>query len=327
MLNMSDLTLNKHRCKLKDLCFKTATKPYTYRSGEDGLWRANLQDFQGWECLGLKSSSFCIQDVFVHSSNHDSITVANRIPGVTNSQDPIYSTMDGGLTWQTAIDGLENDNTGYYFSISRFMEREDGSILGTGVGTFRMDNFNDTWNKMDEGNELIVGDCTTFSFISHPLFQDIMWRGGSHFMFWTRFLECSLDGGVTWNSHVYSLPEGPNDFRITGIALDPIEPNIVYATCGFELYKSMDGGDSWSESIFNNIYDYSDYIRITSTDISGFLFASKDETVFRTLDGGETWEDLTPPIYKPVLDFFYDENNRQLFVGTYQGVYIFGLEG
>jgi len=28
---MSDLTISKHRCKLKDLSFKTATKPYTYR--------------------------------------------------------------------------------------------------------------------------------------------------------------------------------------------------------------------------------------------------------------------------------------------------------
>jgi hypothetical protein len=31
VLNMSDLTINKHRCELKDLCFKTATKPYTKR--------------------------------------------------------------------------------------------------------------------------------------------------------------------------------------------------------------------------------------------------------------------------------------------------------
>jgi hypothetical protein len=31
VLNMSDLTINKHWCKLKDLCFKTATKPYTNR--------------------------------------------------------------------------------------------------------------------------------------------------------------------------------------------------------------------------------------------------------------------------------------------------------
>ena len=29
VLNMSILALNKHRCKLTDLCFKTATKPYT----------------------------------------------------------------------------------------------------------------------------------------------------------------------------------------------------------------------------------------------------------------------------------------------------------
>ncbi len=31
VLNMSNLTINKYRCKLKDLCFKTATKPYTHR--------------------------------------------------------------------------------------------------------------------------------------------------------------------------------------------------------------------------------------------------------------------------------------------------------
>ena len=28
VLNMLDLTMNKHQCKLKDLYFKTATKPY-----------------------------------------------------------------------------------------------------------------------------------------------------------------------------------------------------------------------------------------------------------------------------------------------------------
>jgi len=33
-LNMSILSINKHRCKLKDLCFKTATKPYTERYGQ-----------------------------------------------------------------------------------------------------------------------------------------------------------------------------------------------------------------------------------------------------------------------------------------------------
>ena len=31
VLYMSILALNKHRCKLKNLCFKTATKPYTER--------------------------------------------------------------------------------------------------------------------------------------------------------------------------------------------------------------------------------------------------------------------------------------------------------
>ena len=36
VLNMNDLTINKHRCKLKGLCFKTATKPYTKRYKQAG---------------------------------------------------------------------------------------------------------------------------------------------------------------------------------------------------------------------------------------------------------------------------------------------------
>ncbi len=31
VLNMSDLTINKNWCELKDLCLKTATKLYTNR--------------------------------------------------------------------------------------------------------------------------------------------------------------------------------------------------------------------------------------------------------------------------------------------------------
>jgi len=34
VLNMSDITINKYRLKLKDLCVKTATKPYTQRYGQ-----------------------------------------------------------------------------------------------------------------------------------------------------------------------------------------------------------------------------------------------------------------------------------------------------
>ena len=34
VLNMNILTIKYHWCKLKDLCFKTATKPYTQRWGQ-----------------------------------------------------------------------------------------------------------------------------------------------------------------------------------------------------------------------------------------------------------------------------------------------------
>lgn len=34
VLNMNILTTNKLRCKLKDSCFKTATKPYTDRCAQ-----------------------------------------------------------------------------------------------------------------------------------------------------------------------------------------------------------------------------------------------------------------------------------------------------
>ena len=48
VLSMSDLNINKHRCKLKDLCFKNRHKPYTnrYAQAEETLTRKILLSMQ-----------------------------------------------------------------------------------------------------------------------------------------------------------------------------------------------------------------------------------------------------------------------------------------
>jgi len=69
VLNMNILTINKHRCKLKVLCFKTATKPYTKRylqaekkasrtNSTFGFCRHTSQNLKNQRAISCQRSTF-----------------------------------------------------------------------------------------------------------------------------------------------------------------------------------------------------------------------------------------------------------------------------
>jgi len=121
----------------------------------------------------------------------------------------------------------------------------------------------------------------------------------------------SIDGGLTWEHKGLELPK-----IISRIIVDPTNENIVYAaTMGlpFErnddrgLYKTINGGDTWEQILF-----VSDEAGITDLVINPndplILFASSwtrirnnteslvtgtDAHIYKSLDGGVSWEIMT----------------------------------
>jgi photosystem II stability/assembly factor-like uncharacterized protein len=61
----------------------------------------------------------------------------------------------------------------------------------------------------------------------------------------------STDGGVSWTLSPISVPgPGPQSFPIfvSGLAIDPKTPSILYASTNAGIYKSTDGGAIWKSS-------------------------------------------------------------------------------
>ena len=86
---------------------------------------------------------------------------------------------------------------------------------------------------------------------------------------------------------------------VTTLTVDPRNSNIVYATiqefdeCGEEtLYKSVDGGMSWSHSLFSNIGVSAGCILSLAVDprnTNNLYAAFQRGGVFKSTDAGATW--------------------------------------
>ena len=100
----------------------------------------------------------------------------------------------------------------------------------------------------------------------------------------------TADGGRTWNAVAGRLP-----YFVSLLVVDPAAPTTVYASSLTDLYKSSDAGDSWLKLTYpkkNNYLPSSLTIDPTNSQrlflITGFL----PSQLFRSLDGGATWQQL-----------------------------------
>jgi len=106
----------------------------------------------------------------------------------------------------------------------------------------------------------------------------------------------SIDGGETW-SVLASTTNNSAFANVLRLAVDPIDPNIVFAATrnnnsssdveGFVM-RSKDGGETWEEILFH--FDMIPDI-IMSPGNSKILFAGlNQEGVLKSIDGGDNWD-------------------------------------
>lgn len=104
------------------------------------------------------------------------------------------------------------------------------------------------------------------------------------------------DGGGTWAAsagYVYG-----ND-----LAIDPVNTNILFAGYNKTVYKSMDSGQNWT-SYSTGLLGYCNHLLISPSGSSsqftwgagGGIFYGSTAGVFRSADGGTTWQDISTGI-------------------------------
>jgi photosystem II stability/assembly factor-like uncharacterized protein len=124
----------------------------------------------------------------------------------------------------------------------------------------------------------------------------------------------TTDGGVTWTM-VFRGPAA-----VTSIVIDPINPNIVYASTLAGLLKSANAGASWSLMSGLSSKPLWD-VAIDPTNHNVLYVATNTSGVWRSPDAGGSWQPtgVLPPVpYSVVVD---PSPAHTIFVGTSEGVW------
>ena len=128
----------------------------------------------------------------------------------------------------------------------------------------------------------------------------------------------STNGGDTWSP----VTVFPNE-NIYSIAIDPTNPEVLYAGANFALYKSTNGGANWSQSNTGFNFSHAHSFTIDPTNPSVIYAAAGGGGVFKTTNAGANWAQTNSGLTSTnVLDLALDPTNTSiLYAGTTGGIF------
>jgi len=117
---------------------------------------------------------------------------------------------------------------------------------------------------------------------------------------------------------------------LTAIAVSPLDPGVIFAgTDDGRLWRTLDGGANWRQvnaglpqRWVTSITCSSDAVASAYVTFSGYRYGERLSQVYRTMDGGDSWEDIgssLPDI--PVNDLLAFPGGEQLIVATDVGAF------
>jgi photosystem II stability/assembly factor-like uncharacterized protein len=229
----------------------------------------------------------------------------------------VWKTTDGGLFWENVSDGFfqrasvgglavaTSDPNVVYAGMGESCIRGN---VSHGDGVYRSTDAGKTWAHLG------LADTRHISKVRvHPTNPDVVYvaaLGHAHGPNQERGVFRSRDGGKTWDHLLFrSADAGASD-----LSIDPHNPRVLYASFwearrnawsltsggpGSGLFKSADGGDSWTEISRNKGLPKGVLGKIgvcasgAQPDRVFAIVEAEDGAVFRSDDGGETWERLS----------------------------------
>ena len=224
----------------------------------------------------------------------------------------VWRTQDGGQSWHNISDGYFGGSIGAV-AVSEW----DPNVIYVGGGekTVRgnVSHGYGMWKSTDAGKTWkAIGLESSYHIPRiriHPKNPDVVYAavmGNLYRDTEERGVYRSTDGGETWERILFSnAGAGAVD-----LIMDPTNPRILYASTwkirrtpsnlssggeGSALWKSTDGGDSWTEITRNEGLPQGivGIIGVTVSPVNPervwAIIESEDGGVFRSEDGGETW--------------------------------------
>ena len=100
----------------------------------------------------------------------------------------------------------------------------------------------------------------------------------------------STDGGSSFTD--VTPAEAASQYYFYGVGIHPLNPDIMLAGSLYSMYRSTDGGASWTKVSANQTYNYG--IAFSQSDPDLVLAAGMNR-VYRSTNGGVTWTSIYAP--------------------------------
>ncbi len=258
------LAIDPHR---PDTLYAGIGRPRWGKDGAGSVWRTD-DGGAHWRRANPGGGGMASDAIVASLVPHPSVT--GRLFAATHRG--LYRSDDGGATWRALTNGLPDPAVN---RVALCEARPEVMYLTLdsppGVqpwrgGVYRSDDGGETWQSRSEGLGRIVGkpgapDPMTSNvdrLAVHPSNPDIVLAGDRAWV--SAGVYRTVDGGRRWArvTRMKPMKEGPATMSggwitlwgptVMGLAMDPREPrNLWFSTSGY-IFRSGDGGDSWTQA-------------------------------------------------------------------------------
>ena len=282
-----------------------------------------------WTYLGL-ADSYVVSAIIFNPANTNEVLVGTMGNSFSrNDKRGIYKTINGGLSFVQT--NFVNDSTGiidmvqhpvnpsivYATSFSRLRTPRASLIKGTEVYVYKSTDFGQTWNILSGG--LPNGDVhERLGIAISASSPDILYALYSTSDYTNPQLYKTTDGGTIWTQVTIDTFEpyyyGRFGWYFGKIYIDPNDPNTLYIP-GVELQYCTDGGSVWNLRAQDPVHADGHFMYFKSS--NQFIFCT-DGGLYRTTDGGGTWEDIENIPNNQFYAVTENKNNTGVYAGGVQ---------
>jgi hypothetical protein len=260
---------------IQKLRFSPSTDNTVFACATDGLYRS-VNDGATW--TNIAPGKIYVSDVVINTANPDQmlITVGN----LTNTNKGIYRTTNGtsaNPTWTKINAGLP----GAFGGFGRFAYISGNTVFaslsnGAGDELYQSANFGQTWTQLNNSSFTDFQLWCTNAIEVNPTNANVLIVGGVNLFRYNVSTETltGIGGGVH------------DDFH--DIVYDPSNANTFYVACDGGVYKTTNGGNSFTE--MNNGLGATQFyasLGVSTTNPNLFLGGLQDNGVVRY--NGTTW--------------------------------------
>ncbi len=208
--------------------------------------------------------------------------------------------LDGGLSWATATNGLGDTGSGnapFITKIAKSNLDPDLLFVVGATGPWRSQNFGGSWSLRTVSASTWGGNSSFKDVKISRADADVVWAGSR--MDDDGRIHLSVDGGQTFDSvdNYTTVTMG----GISGLATHPGDPGIAYVLFSFagrpKILKTTDYGINWTDITgftggspsTNGFPDVAVYDLQVFSDDPNHLWAGTEIGLVESLDGGATW--------------------------------------